>query len=309
LALILRDAKVRLVLTMTELRERIPDENALVVRLDHDWEAIANRSSTNLFNLTSASNLAYVIYTSGSTGQPKGVMVEHRGLSNTLKWLSQTLAMTVDDRTFLKTPISFDAAGREIYPTLLSGARLIIAEPGVHRDCRYIAAKLRDDSISVLHCVPSFLRLLIEEPAFADAAKLRAVMCGGEALTPDIAAKFAQGSSARLYNVYGPTETIIDSAYWLCDGRSDVSIVSIGRPIPNARMYILDALLRPQPIGVAGELHIAGVSLARGYLNRPDLTVEKFIPNPYSSQPGARLYKTGDLARYLPDGTIQYLGR
>ena len=250
-----------------------------------------------------------MIYTSGSTGQPKGVMVEHRGLSNTVQWLSQTLAITADDSTLLKTPITFDAAGREIFPTLLAGARLIIAEPNAHRDCRYIAEKIRDDGVSILHCVPSFLRLLVAEPAFEDAVALRAVMCGGEALTPDVVAKFGQHSKAKLYNVYGPTETIIDSAYWLCDGSSDDSTVPIGRPIPNARMYILDATLRPVPIGVAGELYIGGVSLARGYLNLPGLTAEKFIPDPFSSEPGKRLYKTGDLARYQPDGNIQYLGR
>ena len=134
-------------------------------------------------------------------------------------------------------------------------------------------------------------------------------MCGGETLTPDVVAKFSQHSKTKLYNVYGPTETIIDSAYRLCDGSSDDSTVPIGRPIPNASMYILDANLRPVPIGVAGELYIGGVSLARGYLNLPGLTAEKFIPDPFSIEPGKRLYKTGDLARYQPDGNIQYLGR
>ena len=280
-----------------------------VACLDADWESIDRESCENPPNVTAAGNLAYVIYTSGSTGQPKGVMVEHRGLSNTIKWLSQTLAITADDSTLLKTPITFDAAGRELFPTLLAGARLIIAEPGAHRDTRYIAEKIRDRSISILHCVPSFLRLLVAEPAFAEAVTLRAVMSGGEALTPDIVAEFGCRSKASLYNVYGPTETIIDSAYWLCNGAIDASIVPIGRPIPNARMYILNSALRPVPIGVSGELYIGGVSLARGYVNLPGLTAEKFIPDPFSSEPGQRLYKTGDLARYLPDGNIQYLGR
>ena len=280
-----------------------------VVRLDNDEESITEESSENPPNRTLSSNLAYVIYTSGSTGQPKGVMVEHQGLSNTVKWLSETLGITSADSTLLKTPITFDAAGREIYPTLLTGARLIIAEPTSHRDCRYLAEELRDNGISILHSVPSFLRLLIEEPAFANAAVLRAVMCGGEVLTPDTVKRFGQRSSAQLYNVYGPTEAIIDSTYWLNDGIGNSATVSIGKPIPNARVYLLDAILRPVPIGVAGELHIGGVSLARGYLNRPDLTAEKFIPNPFANGPGARLYKTGDLARYLPDGNIQYLGR
>ena len=309
LAFVLENARVQVLLTTEPLRERMPQQGVRLVCLDADWESIARESYDNPPNLTAAGNLAYIIYTSGSTGQPKGVMVEHRGLSNTIQWLSQTLAITADDSTLLKTPITFDAAGRELFPTLLAGARLIIVEPDAHRDTRYIAEKIRDNSVTILHCVPSFLRLLVAEPAFADAVTLRAVMSGGEALTPDIVAEFGRRSKASLYNVYGPTETIIDSAYWLCDGTSDASIVPIGRPIPNARMYILNSALRPVPVGVSGELYIGGVSLARGYVNLPGLTAEKFIPDPFSSEPGRRLYKTGDLARYLPDGNIQYLGR
>ena len=309
LCFMLGDAGSAVLLTINRLRERMPQQGARLVCLDSDWKLIAAESHENPLNQTAADNLAYVIYTSGSTGQPKGVMVEHRGLSNTINWLSETLAITDADSTLLKTPITFDAAGREIFPTLLAGARLIIAEPNGHRDCRYIAETIRAEDVSILHCVPSFLRLLIEEPAFEDSVALRAVMCGGEALTPDIVAKFRQRYEAKLYNVYGPTETIIDSAYWLCGAGSRNSIVPIGRPIPNARMYILDSKLRPVAIGVAGELHIGGVSLARGYLNRPDLTAEKFVPNPFTSEPGTRMYKTGDLARYLPDGNIEYLGR
>jgi amino acid adenylation domain-containing protein len=309
LAFMLEDAGTSLLLTSGHLNDRIPKQNVRAVCLDDDWESIAGVSSENPLNRTATSNLAYVIYTSGSTGQPKGVMVEHQGLTNTIRWLSDTLRITSADSTLLKTPITFDAAGREIYPTLLAGARLIIAEPTSHRDCRYVAEELRDNKISILHSVPSFLRLLIEEPAFAGAVVLRAVMCGGEVLTPDTVKRFGQRSSAQLYNVYGPTEAIIDSTYWLNDRTSNEATVPIGKPIPNARVYLLDATLRPVPIGVAGELYIGGVSLARGYLNRPDLTAERFIPNPFANGAGARLYKTGDLARYLPDGNIQYLGR
>jgi amino acid adenylation domain-containing protein len=309
LAFMLEDAQVPILLTMEPLRERLPELGVRLFCLDTDWASIVSESYENPVNHNAPNNLAYVIYTSGSTGQPKGVMVEHRGLSNTIQSLSQTLAIAESDSTLLKTPITFDAVGREIFPTLLAGARLIIAEPNAHRDCRNIAETIRNEGVSILHSVPSFLRHLIEEPAFADALALRAVMCGGEALTPDIVAKFSLRSGSKLYNVYGPTETIIDSAYWLSGGNGVDTTIAIGRPISNARMYILDATLRPVPIGVAGELHIGGVSLARGYLNLPDLTAEKFIPNPFASEPGSRLYKTGDLARYLPDGNIEYLGR
>src|SRR6185436_15778012 len=153
------------------------------------------------------------------------------------------------------------------------------------------------------------LRLLVEEPAFDDCHALRAVMCGGEALPTQVVARFQRRSKAKLYNVYGPTETIIDSTFWPCEGAEGRASSPIGRPIPNARIYILDDALRPVPIGVAGHMHIGGVGLARGYLNRPELTAEKFIPDPFSAEPGARLYKTGDLARYLPDGNIEFLGR
>jgi len=296
-------------LTMEPLRQRMSEQGLNLICLDTDEKSIARESCENPPIVTTAGNLSYVIYTSGWTGQPKGVMVEHRGLSNTVQWLSQTLAIGAADSTLLKTPITFDAAGREIFPTLLAGARLIIAEPNAHRDCRYIAEQMRDQSVTILHCVPSFLRPLVAEPAFKDAVALRMVMCGGEALTPDVVAEFGRRSTAELYNVYGPTETIIDSAYWLCDGTNGDSTVPIGRPIPNARMYILNAALCPVPIGVAGDLYIGGVSVARGYLNLPNLTAEKFIPDPFCSEPGQRLYKTGDLARYQPDGNIQYLGR
>ncbi len=309
LAFILEDARARVLLTTAALRERMPEPGVRLICLDADWELIIGESRNNPPIIAAAGNLAYVIYTSGSTGQPKGVMVEHRGLSNTIQWLSQTLAITPGDSTLLKTPITFDAAGRELLPTLLAGARLIIAEPNAHRDCRYIAEKIRDEGVTILHSVPSFLRLLVKEPAFADAVALRVVMCGGEALAPDLVAEFGRRSSAKLYNVYGPTETIIDSAYWLCHGSCGSSTVPIGRPIQNARIYILDANLCPVPIGVAGELYIGGASLARGYVNLPGLTAEKFIPDPFSKEPGKRLYKTGDRARYLPDGNIQYLGR
>ncbi len=185
----------------------------------------------------------------------------------------------------------------------------MIAEADGHRDSRYLAETIRSARISIFHCVPSILKLLVEEPAFDDTLVLRAVMCGGEALPVPAVTRFRRRSTAKLYNVYGPTETIINSTYWLCDEADGRPSCPIGRPIPNARIYILDNALRPLPIGVAGHLHIGGVGLARGYLNRPGLTAEKFIPDPFSVEPGARMFRTGDLARYLPDGNIEFLGR
>ncbi len=309
LLFMMQDAHAAVLLTRGHMAETVRGHGIQTVCLDSDWEVIAAKSEANPATATTANNLAYILYTSGSTGQPKGVMVEHRGLCNTINWIIRTLALSVDDRCLLKTPITFDAAGREFFPTLLTGGTLVIAEPDGHRDSRYLAETIRGERISIFHCVPSVLQLLVDEPAFDDSLALRAVMCGGEALPTQLVARFQRRSKAKLYNVYGPTETIINSTYWLCEGASSRTSSPIGRPIPNARIYILDSALRPVPIGVAGQLHIGGVGLARGYLNRPELTAEKFIPDPFSAEPGARLYKTGDLARYLPDGNIEFLGR
>jgi amino acid adenylation domain-containing protein len=309
LSFMMEDAQAAVLLTRGHMVERVPEHGIRAVCLDSGWEAIAAKSEKNPVTRATARNLAYILYTSGSTGQPKGVMVEHRGLCNAINWITHALDLSAEDRCLLKTPITFDAAGRELFPTLVTGGRLVIAEAGGHRDSRYLAETMRSARISIFHCVPSLLQFLVEEPAFDDSLALRAVMCGGEALPTQVVERFQRRSKAKLYNVYGPTETIIDSTYWLCDGANGRSSSPIGRPIPNARIYILNNALRPLPIGVAGHMHIGGVGLARGYLNRPELTAEKFIPDPFSAEPGARMYKTGDLARYRPDGNIEFLGR
>ncbi|HVB29717.1 MAG TPA: amino acid adenylation domain-containing protein [Terriglobia bacterium] len=309
LAFMMEDAHAAVLLTRGHMAESMPEHGIHAVGLDSGWEAIARKSEKDLVSGATAENLAYILYTSGSTGQPKGVMVEHRGLCNTINWITQTLDLSAEDSCLLKTPITFDAAGRELFPTLITGGRLVIAEADGHRDSRYLAETIRSARISIFHCVSSLLQFLVEEPAFDDTLALRAVMCGGEALPTQVVERFQRSSKAKLYNVYGPTETIIDSTYWLCEGANGRSSSPIGRPIPNARIYILNNALRPQPIGVVGHMHIGGVSLARGYLNRPELTAEKFIPDPFSAEPGARMYKTGDLARYRSDGNIEFLGR
>jgi len=309
LSFMMEDAQAAVVLTRGHMVERVPEHGIRAVCVDSGWEAIAERSEKNPVSRATARNLAYILYTSGSTGQPKGVMVEHRGLCNAINWITHTLDLSAEDRCFLKTPITFDAAGREFFPTLVTGGRLVIAEAGGHRDSRYLAETMRSARISIFHCVPSLLQFLVEEPAFDDSLALRAVMCGGEALPAQVVERFQRRSKANLYNVYGPTETIIDSTFWLCDGANGRSSSPIGRPIPNARIYILNNALHPLPIGVAGHMHIGGVGLARGYLNRPELTAEKFVPDPFSAEPGARMYKTGDLACYRPDGNIEFLGR
>jgi amino acid adenylation domain-containing protein len=309
LTYMLEDVRAPVLLTQGHLVDNLPRHAIHVLCLDSGWEVIAQNSEKNPLPAATAKDLAYVIYTSGSTGRPKGVMVEHGGLANAVSWINETLELSALDRGLLKTPITFDAAGREIFPTLTTGGSLVIAESQGHRDCRYLAQTIHSEGISILHCVPSLLRPLIEEPAFHAAPAFRALMCGGEALAPEIVMRFHSRFGAKLYNVYGPTEAIIDCTYWPCEERDSQSPNPIGRPIPNARAYILDHMLRPLPIGVAGNLYIGGAGLARGYVGRPDLTAEKFIPDLFGAEPGSRLYKTGDLARYLPDGNLEFAGR
>jgi amino acid adenylation domain-containing protein len=309
LTYMLRDVDAPVLLTLQRVADRMPRHESSVICLDTDWDSIAGYSDKNPVVSASDRDLAYVIYTSGSTGSPKGVMVEHGGLVNAVNWIAGTLKLSHLDRCLLKTPITFDAAGRELFPILISGGTLVITEPSGHRDCRYLAEIIQREQISIFHCVPSLLRLIVEEPAFKDASSMRAVMCGGEALSPQTIKRFQSRIGAKLYNVYGPTETIIDSTYWPVAESGDQSNVSIGRPIPNAQVYILDDLLRRVPIGVSGYLYIGGIGLARGYVGRSDLTGDKFVPDPFSGRLGARLYKTGDLARYRADGNIEYLGR
>ncbi len=308
-AFILRDSDAAVLLTQERLSKGIAKFGGQVICMDSGWNTIAQHDDANPKNQAGSKDAAYVIYTSGSTGPPKGVIVEHGGLTNAIDWISRTLELTADDRCFLKTPITFDAAGRELYPTLLAGGTLVIAEPGREGDCGYLLDLMRGEEISILHCVPSLLQVMVEQPSFDGTLRLRAVMCGGEALTAPLAKRFQSRSKARLYNVYGPTEATIDATFWLCNQIGPGDSVPIGRPIPNCQIYILDNLLGLVPIGIPGNLYIGGAGLARGYLNRPELTAAQFIPHPYSCEPGARLYRTGDLARHLPDGNIEFIGR
>jgi amino acid adenylation domain-containing protein len=310
LAYMIENAHATVLLTQQSLRnEMLAWGTEQVVCLDSDWETIARHSEDAPPIKSHERNLAYLIYTSGSTGQPKGVMVEHGGLLNAINWIVETLGLTPSDSCIFKTSITFDAAGRELFPMLLAGGTIIIAEAGGHRDSRYLVDTIRSKRVSILHCVPSLLRLLLDEPGFDQSLALRAVMSGGEALPPTTVTRFQSRSGAKLYNVYGPTEAIIDSTYWLCEDGDASSTIPIGRPIPNARIYILDDRLNPLPIGVGGQLYISGAGLARGYVADPGLTAERFIPDPFSGEAGARLYNTGDLARYLSDGNIEFIGR
>ena len=208
-----------------------------------------------------------------------------------------------------KTPFSFDVSVWEFFWPLQTGASLIIAKPGGHRDSAYLTRLIIDQKITTLHFVPSMLRVFLEEAGVERCTSIKRVICSGEALPFDLQQRFFERLDTELHNLYGPTEAAVDVTYWPCRPDSDRSMVPIGYPVANTQIYILDPRLFPVPIGCIGELHIGGVQVARGYLNRSELTAEKFIPDPFNDDPAARLYKTGDLARYLADGSIEYLGR
>ena len=308
-AFMLQDAGANVVLTQERLRSVLPESGATVLALDADWADISSESEDDPNYEVTPENLAYVIYTSGSTGKPKGTMLSHRGICNRLLWMRELHQLNELDRVLQKTPYSFDVSVWEFFWPLITGATLVMARPGGHRDSAYLVDVIDQQKITVCHFVPSMLRVFLEEKDVEQCRSLRHVFCSGEALPADLAARFFSRLNARLHNLYGPTEASVEVTYWECRRSFDGRSVPIGKPIGNTQMHVLSRDIQPAPIGLPGELHIGGVGLARGYLNRPGLTAEKFIPDPFSGKPGARLYRTGDLSRWLSEGDIEYLGR
>jgi amino acid adenylation domain-containing protein len=270
---------------------------------------IANESDENPNNSVSPDNAAYVIYTSGSTGQPKGAVNAHAAVCNRLLWGQDNFGLTAADRVLQKTPFSFDVSVWEFFWPLITGARLILARPEGHQDSAYLLDLITRQEITTIHFVSSMLQLFLEETELSNCRSIKRVLCSGEALPLELQERFFARLDAELHNLYGPTEAAIEVTWWQCTRDNKLSSVPIGHPIANTRIYLLDDKLRPVPVGIAGELYIAGEAVARGYLNRFDLTAEKFIPDLYSSTPGARMYRSGDLARYLANGAIEFLGR
>jgi amino acid adenylation domain-containing protein len=304
------DAGTTVLLTQERLVGAQPDLDVHLVCLDSDWTNIARESlDTAVGDGVTAANLAYVIYTSGSTGKPKGAMNTHRGVCNRLLWMQEAYQLTAVDRVLQKTPFSFDVSVWEFFWPLLTGACLVMARPEGHKDSAYLIETIVAQGITTMHFVPSMLRVFLQGEGLDACNSLKRVVCSGEALSTDLQARFFACLNAELHNLYGPTEAAVDVTFWPCERESERRVVPIGRPIANIQVYLLDAYLEPVPIGVPGELHIGGVGLARGYHNRPGLTATKFVPNPFSAEPGDRLYKTGDLARYLADGNVEFLGR
>ncbi|WP_054749685.1 non-ribosomal peptide synthetase [Ruminiclostridium josui] len=304
----LEDAGVSVILTQEKFGSIVGDFEGTKFYMDSQWKYISGEQGNDLDNLASSESLAYIIYTSGSTGKPKGCMLPHRAIVNRLLWMQEKYCLTESDRVLQKTPFTFDVSVWEFFWPLLSGACLVLAKPGGHKDSNYLVEAIRNEGITTCHFVPSMLRFFTGNPNVGKCNTLRQVFTSGEALTYDLMKEFKGNLGAELHNLYGPTEAAVDVTYWRCQEREDKK-VPIGRPIFNIQTYILDDNLNQVSIGEEGELHIGGIGLAKGYLNRPDLTAEKFIDNPFSTEPGAKLYKTGDKCRFLPDGNIEFLGR
>lgn len=307
---ILEDSQISILLTQNHLQENLQEFPGTVIKLDSDWENIATESEENPVSDVTPDNLIYIIYTSGSTGKPKGTMNTHKGVVNRILWMEDEYQLTPSDRVLQKTPFSFDVSGWEFWWTLITGAELIVAKPEGHKDPNYLVKLIDEHQITTLHFVPSMLEIFLEVADVKSCSSLRNVFCSGEALSISLQQRFFAVLKAKLHNLYGPTEAAIDVTYWHCQPDTQLKSVPIGRPVANTQTYILNPDLQPVPIGVVGELYLGGVQLARGYLNRPELTAQKFIQNPFFDDfKSPLLYKTGDLARYLPDGNIEYLGR
>jgi amino acid adenylation domain-containing protein len=301
LAYILRDAGVRVALSSERLAEKLSGHDIQLVCLETEAATIALECEENPAVEVAEDNLAYVIYTSGSTGRPKGALLPHRGLSNLVHAQAEAFGVDSSSRVLQFASASFDASVSEVFGTLAAGATLILAPQSSLMPGEPLARLLREQSITTVTLPPSALAVLPE----TELPGLQTIIVAGEACPASLVARWSKGH--RFINAYGPTETTVCASAAVC--AEDGSKPSIGKPIANTTIYLLDENLEPLPVGVPGQLYIGGDGLARGYLHRPDLTAERFIPNPFSASAGQRLYDSGDRARFLPDGAIDFLGR
>ena len=310
---ILKDAAVKVLLVQNKTSGKLNFDGS-IINLENN--ETYQRPATTLPIVNKPTDLAYVIYTSGSTGKPKGVMIEHRSVLNRLNWMQKAYPISHVDVVLQKTPYYFDVSVWELFWFALNGAALCFLPPGGEGMPPVIVETIRKHAVSVIHFVPSMLNAFLEyvdakgDPTAHKLASVRRVFASGEVLAPTHVCKFnhvlGNKTGARLTNLYGPTEATVDVSYFDCPIHDHFEKIPIGRPIDNTRFYIVRDGQQVR-LGEAGELNIAGVCLARGYLNNLDLTRQKFVDNP--TIPGERLYRTGDYARWLPDGNVEYLGR
>jgi len=308
IAYMLEDSAAKLVLTQTHLHAHLPRAvETLALDGPPVWRGTDDSAADWEID---PGSLAYAIYTSGSTGRPKGAGNAHQGIVNRILWMQETFGLTPGDVVLQKTPFSFDVSVWEFFWPLMAGARLAIAAPGAHRDPAALSDAIRREGVTTLHFVPSMLRLWLEDESSAECGSVRTVIASGEALPGALRGRFfARLPDAALHNLYGPTEAAVDVTWHPCAPDEGGAAVPIGRAVTNTRIHVLDPRGNLCPVGVPGELHIGGVQVGRGYQGRPGLTAERFIPDPFGSAGGARLYRTGDRARWTSTGELEYLGR
>lgn len=309
----LAEASPRALISQGRLSGIRPPTTAPVIVIDEEGgRFVTGKNDGDRTNaVLSGDQLAYVMYTSGTTGGPKGVLNTHYGLTNELLWLQASYRLGPDDAVLHKAPLSFDVAIAEILWPIAFGARLVLARPGSHRDPRYLAELIERERVTVAHFVPSVLAVFLDVSGVFDRCRgLRRVISSGEELPPGLQQRFLTALPwVALSNLYGPAEAAIHATAWECRPDGQRRTVPIGRPIDRMRAYVCDDDLRLVPVGVPGELCLGGPGVGRGYLNQPGLTAERFAPDPFSDVPGARLYRTGDRARVLADGLLEFLGR
>ena len=312
------DADLDMVLTTEKLLGNLPEEQIftskvryeIVDRVEYKKHIEEESDNTPHIPELTSNSLAYVIYTSGSIGLPKGVMIEHTALVNRIAWMQQRYSLNSSDRVLHKTPLGFDVSVWELFWPLTVGAPLVIAKPEGHKSPDYLQKLIIKEQITTLHFVPSMLTEMLDTVSWNQCKTVERVMCSGEALSSTLQERFFQTKTqSELHNLYGPTEASIDVTAWQCRPTSSLSIVPIGKPINNIRLYVLDEGRRLVPIGASGELYIGGIGLARGYINNTELTEKHYITIELQEGLSERLYKTGDLVRYLPSGDLEYIGR
>ncbi|HEX4499319.1 MAG TPA: amino acid adenylation domain-containing protein, partial [Thermoanaerobaculia bacterium] len=314
LSQIVGDAGIQIVLTSRRLLAALPEPHpSSILCLDDDMPvsaAVDRRSwASGAESEAGAESLAYVLFTSGSTGRPKGVAIFQRAVVNHMLWMQEEFPLRSGDRVLQKTPFGFDASVWEFYAPLIAGAALVMARPGGQREPDYLAEIIRQQNVTIFQAVPALLRAMLDDGRLKECRALRRVFCGGEALTADLERDFFSALDAELINLYGPTETTIEVTFWRCDLERRARAPLLGRPITNARVYVLSPRGELCPCGVPGEICVGGVPVGRGYLGRPEETASRFVPDPFAAGSGRRLYRTGDLGRWLPAGDLEFLGR
>lgn len=305
---IISDSKAKLLLYNNNKIDYVDNQYCSYISVNE-----INLDAVNVFSNNSVvvnpNSLAYVIYTSGSSGEPKGVKVSHKAICNRLQWMDTDYQVNESDTFLQKTPITFDVSVWELFWPLQTGAKLVVEIPGGHKNPEQLIQTIKQNKVTQIHFVPSMLTIFNTTEGVEHCSSLQRIFCSGEALTSSTVQTTYNLLNVEIHNLYGPTEAAVDVASWYCSPNDLKNGIPIGKPVANTQLYILDSNLNSLPIGLPGELHIAGVQLADGYLNREELTTEKFISNIFSDDLEAKMYKTGDLARFRNDGNIEYLGR